>query len=66
MRIIYKHKSQFFSNFYSPIGAGKLYEVTPENQRQVGNGIVLRSGAAKGVRVVKNYGNPAPALVLDG
>jgi hypothetical protein len=29
------------------------------------NGIVLRAGVAKGVRVVENYGNPAPALVLD-
>ena len=55
-----------FSNVYSPVGAGKLFEVTPENQRRVGNGVVLRSGVAKGVRVVQNYGKPSPALVLDG
>uniref|UniRef100_A0A183BQ53 Piwi domain-containing protein n=1 Tax=Globodera pallida TaxID=36090 RepID=A0A183BQ53_GLOPA len=59
--------SQFSINrdIYTPIGAGKLYEVTPEEQISVGNGVVLRSGVAKGVRIVRNYGNLAPALVLD-
>uniref|UniRef100_A0A914GSD4 Piwi domain-containing protein n=1 Tax=Globodera rostochiensis TaxID=31243 RepID=A0A914GSD4_GLORO len=59
--------SQFSINrdIYTPIGAGKLYEVTPEEQVSVGNGVVLRSGVAKGVRIVRNYGNLAPALVLD-
>jgi hypothetical protein len=59
-------KIYFSSNLYSPVGPGRLYEVHPDNQRNAGNGIVLRSGLAKGVRVVQNYGNPSPALVLDG
>nr|CAD2172651.1 unnamed protein product [Meloidogyne enterolobii] len=53
------------NNQYAPVGVGKLYEITPENQVNVGNGIVMRSGVAKGVRIVHNYGDPAPALVLD-
>ncbi|KAL3101146.1 hypothetical protein niasHS_001606 [Heterodera schachtii] len=59
--------SQFSINrdIYSPVGAGKLYEVSPEERVSAGNGIILRPGVAKGVRVVRNYGELAPALVLD-
>ena len=33
----------------------------------VGNGMILREGVAKGVRVVSDKnGNPIPAVVLDG
>ncbi|KAF7631020.1 hypothetical protein Mgra_00008727 [Meloidogyne graminicola] len=59
------NKQTFLSNQYAPVGVGKLYEITPENQVSVGNGIVMRSGVAKGVRIVHNYGDPSPALVLD-
>lgn len=55
------------------IGAGKLY-ATADNQaimhvdrsRRPVDGVYLRPGVAKGVKVVRNYGNPTPALVLDG
>ncbi|KAH7705857.1 CSR-1 protein [Aphelenchoides avenae] len=58
--------------FYKMIGAGKLY-ATADNQaimhvdrnRRPVDGVYLRPGVAKGVKVVRNYGNPTPALVLD-
>lgn len=53
------------NNSYTMVGAGKLFETNPDNNQQAGNGIVLRSGVAKGVRVVHDFGNPKPALVLD-
>lgn len=55
------------------IGAGKLYSTNSrdyimhtDRQRQPADGVYLRPGVAKGVKVVRNYGDPAPALVLDG
>lgn len=51
---------------YSPVGAGKLFETSMEHSQNVDNGMVMRSGVAKGVRIVSNNGNPMPALVLDG
>lgn len=47
------------------IGSGKLFETIPDNNQQAGNGIILRSGVAKGVRIVHDFGHPKPALVLD-
>jgi hypothetical protein len=42
-----------------------MFETDPETTEVVENGIVLRMGVAKGVRIVQNDGNPMPALVLD-
>lgn len=54
------------NNSYMPIGAGKLFETeTERNVQRVGNGMLLRSGVAKGVRIVQNFGDPCPALILD-
>lgn len=54
------------NNTYIPIGDGKLFETeTEHNVEHLDNGILLRSGVAKGVRIVQNYGDPTPALVLD-
>lgn len=52
---------------YTPIGAGKLFEIVDENRnREIDNGMVLRSGISKGVRIVKGtQGKPTPALVVD-
>jgi hypothetical protein len=59
-------KKMCFSNIYSAVGAGKLFETSAERDEPVENGIVLRSGVVKGVRICENYGDPTPALVLDG
>ena len=61
---------QFPSHRYhfTPIGAGKLFEVLNENrtEREIDNGMVLRKGISKGVRIVKGTdGKPTPALVVD-
>ncbi|KAL3110735.1 hypothetical protein niasHT_011240 [Heterodera trifolii] len=65
--------SQFALNkgFFVSISTGKLFEIDDaQNQNlfreKMGNGIVLRAGLAKGVRVIKN-GDRAPkaAVVLD-
>lgn len=53
------------NNVYTPIGPGRLF-VTSEDMEEIDSGIVLRTGVAKGVRVVQNDGKPKPALVLDG
>lgn len=54
------------SNVYTPIGAGKLFETeTTNNVERIGNGMILRAGVAKGVRICQNYGKPCPALILD-
>lgn len=54
------------NNTYTPIGAGKLFETeTEQNVQRIDNGMLLRSGVAKGVRIVQNFGEPCPALVLD-
>lgn len=50
---------------YIAYNGGKLFEVSDENDELVGNGMVLRSGVVKGVRVVDNNGQPKPAIVLD-
>ncbi|KAI1703881.1 piwi domain-containing protein [Ditylenchus destructor] len=50
---------------YIAYNGGKLFEVSNENDELVGNGMVLKSGVVKGVRVVENHGQPTPALVLD-
>jgi hypothetical protein len=51
---------------YTPIGAGKLFETMTNNLTQVNNGMVLRSGIAKGVRIVQGDGSdPVAALVVD-
>jgi len=55
-----------FSYKYTPIGAGKLFETQTNNLTQVNNGMVLRSGIAKGVRIVQGEGSdPVAALVVD-
>jgi len=51
------------------IGAGKLFELQNAATRAIGNGMVVRAGVAKGVRVVESEGKAKPsalALVLDG
>ncbi|KAH7728981.1 WAGO-3 protein [Aphelenchoides avenae] len=53
------------SDEYAAIGAGKLFANDTTKYRNIGNGMCLRPGVAKGVKVVKNYGQPTPALVLD-
>jgi hypothetical protein len=59
---------QYFTlirNLYTPIGAGNLFDLGV--LRTVDNGMILRSGISKGVRIVKgNMGKPIPALVVDG
>lgn len=40
--------------------------MSPDNSQLTENGVVLRSGVAKGVRIVQNNNCPMPALVLDG
>lgn len=53
-------------NAYFPVGAGKAFEIVGRDERaSCGNGMVLRRGLAKGVRIVQNHGNACPALVLD-
>lgn len=53
-------------NMYIPVGAGKAFEtIGTDDRAKCGNGMVLRRGLAKGVRIVKNDGNVCPALVLD-
>lgn len=53
-------------NIYTAIGSGKLFETeSVKNVQRVDNGIILRSGIVKGVRIVQNFGNPCPALILD-
>jgi hypothetical protein len=42
-----------------------MFETDPDSTELVENGIVLRMGVAKGVRIVKNDGNPMPAIILD-
>lgn len=43
-----------------------MFETETENNvENVGNGMLLRAGIAKGVRIVQNYGNTCPALILD-
>lgn len=54
-----------FSNVYTSIGAGSLYETSEDATMPIGNGMVLRTGISKGVRIIENDGNPSPALVLD-
>ncbi len=48
---------------YFPVGAGKAFQ--KDGAQEIGRGMILRAGLAKGVRIVSNYGNPCPALVLD-
>lgn len=56
-----------FRHTYNAVGAGKLFRTDPDAFTPVPNsGICLRSGVAKGVKVVKNFGTPSLALVLDG
>ncbi|KAH7728887.1 CSR-1 protein [Aphelenchoides avenae] len=52
-------------NEYAAIGAGKLFTNDERKFRNIGFGMLLRPGVAKGVKVVKNYGQPTPAIVLD-
>lgn len=40
-------------NIYTQVGAGKLFETSPDHAEEVANGIVLRTGVAKGVRIVQ-------------
>lgn len=55
-----------FSETYSAVGAGNLYLLDPSAVKRVGNGIILRRGVRKGVRVIEGEGRPTPALVIDG
>jgi hypothetical protein len=68
-------KSIIFSELFVPIGVGKLYENPNPQQNpsnRIGNGMILREGLTKGVKVIKNdriNGNgrngPRAAVVLD-
>ncbi|KAH7719467.1 piwi domain-containing protein [Aphelenchoides avenae] len=52
------------SGNYTAIGSGKLFLNEGPFER-VGNGMILRSGVAKGVRMVEEDGGATPALVID-
>lgn len=58
-----------FSNCYAIIGPGKLYGVDPHESfisRRKPNGVELRRGVAKGVRIVRNTdGTAIPSVLLD-
>uniref|UniRef100_A0A914CYM2 Uncharacterized protein n=1 Tax=Acrobeloides nanus TaxID=290746 RepID=A0A914CYM2_9BILA len=54
------------SQEYASVGVGKLFENNPEKFIPSANGIVIRTGIAKGVRIIENNRNPCPALVVDG
>jgi hypothetical protein len=53
------------SDSYRVIGAGKLFTTDPRAFQPLQNGLTLRSGVKKGVKIIKNYGQSCPALVLD-
>lgn len=56
-----------FSETYSPVGgSSKLFLKDPATFKRIGNGIVLRSGVSKGVRIIEGAGQITPALVVDG
>uniref|UniRef100_A0A914IDR2 Piwi domain-containing protein n=1 Tax=Globodera rostochiensis TaxID=31243 RepID=A0A914IDR2_GLORO len=65
--------SQFALNrgTYVKIGAGRLFEIDEPRdpnlfREKVGNGMILRAGLAKGVRVIRNDDRvPKAAVVLD-
>uniref|UniRef100_A0A915DKT6 Protein argonaute N-terminal domain-containing protein n=1 Tax=Ditylenchus dipsaci TaxID=166011 RepID=A0A915DKT6_9BILA len=48
---------------YTSVGKACLYQDNQEHQ--MGNGIVFRSGIHRSTRVVQNFGSPMPAVVLD-
>lgn len=54
-----------FRNTYTIVGAGSLFENAETAITPIGNGMVLRTGLSKGVRVIENDGDPMPALVVD-
>ena len=58
-----------FSNCYAIIGPGKLYGVDRRDSfisRRKPNGIELRRGVAKGVRIVRNTdGKVIPSVLLE-
>uniref|UniRef100_A0A915DI93 PAZ domain-containing protein n=1 Tax=Ditylenchus dipsaci TaxID=166011 RepID=A0A915DI93_9BILA len=53
------------SKVFSAIGPGKLYLTDAKQIESMNNGIELRPGLKKGVRIVSNNGKPCPAVVLD-
>lgn len=54
-----------FRNAYTSIGNGSLFENAEDAIMPIGNGMVLRTGISKGVRVIENDGQPTPAVVID-
>jgi eukaryotic translation initiation factor 2C len=48
---------------YDVVSAGKVFETS--KQEEFFNGLVIRTGIAKGTRMISNDGNPIPALVAD-
>ncbi|KAH7722246.1 piwi domain-containing protein [Aphelenchoides avenae] len=55
-----------FTETYSPVGgSSKLFLKDPATFKRIGNGIVLRSGVSKGVRIIEGAGQITPALVVD-
>jgi len=60
---LHKH----FSDTYSAVGgSSKLFLKDAATFKRIGNGVVLRSGISKGVRVIEGAGQITPALVVDG
>jgi hypothetical protein len=73
-----KINNEIFSEEFVAVGMGKFYEFPdPKNAPNVGNGMHLRQGLAKGVKIIKNDGTmgggngngrppkPKAAVVLD-
>ncbi|KAH7728470.1 piwi domain-containing protein [Aphelenchoides avenae] len=50
---------------YSRVGSGNVFIQDPTTFTRLGNGMVLRRGVRKGVRIIEDNGRPAAALVID-
>lgn len=48
------------------VDAGRVFLVKTSEKNKVHNGIVLRQGFSKGVRIIRHNSRLVPALVVDG